>query len=157
MSEYFGVYVAVRSFNVKVEKFSVTVFNRTYALTETLLAIQNPSRYTFEVIFIMQKLFFNEALFGMETFDLKGDPMWMRPQSNATTTIQIYAGSLKVSELTESEEKDWSTLIHVGVVIPLVGRSMVRLQEELIPEVSGLEAGFPHSCAKEWQSVTWTS
>jgi len=142
MSQYFGVYVAVRKFSVTVEKFSVTVHNTTSASTETLLVIQNPSQYTFELVFIMQKLYLNEALFGMRAFDMKVDPVLLGPGSSVTKTIRIEVGSIKVDELTQSEEKDWDTLIHVGVMVPIVGRSTVRLWEKLVPEASSLEAGY---------------
>lgn len=142
MHEYFGVYTAVHEFSVKIEKFSVIVSNTTHALAETFLVIQNPSVYTFEVNFILQKLYLDDALFGMKALDMQIDPIWMGPVSNAAITVRIDVGSIEVRWLTESEEKNWDTLIHVGVVAPIIGSSLVRLREKLVPIVNNLEAPY---------------
>lgn len=143
MNEYFGIYTAVRMFDVSVEEFSVVVLNETYALTETLLVVQNPSDYAFEVIYVMQKLLLDGAFFGIRSIDMMADPVWMGSGSEVTIPVQIDVGATGVSRLAESKEKEWDTLIHVGLMVPLVGRSMVRLRERLIPLSSNFEAGFP--------------
>lgn len=142
MHEYFGVYTAVHEFSVKIEKFSVVVSNASHALAETFLVIQNPSAYTFEVNFILQKLYLDDALFGMKALDMKIDPIWMGPVSNAAITVRIDVGSVEVGWLAESEEKNWDTLIHVGVAAPIIGDSLVRLREKLVPIANNIDAPY---------------
>lgn len=133
MYDYFGVYVAVRDFDIKVESCNITAFNETYALIETLLVISNPSRYTFEVKFIMQKIFFNEGLVAVRTLSMHANPMQMGSLSNINITLQADLDSYGLSKLPRDSVENLDMSIQVGVEVPLVGYSMFRLQERVTP------------------------
>jgi len=86
---YFRAYTCVRNLNVDIQKFNVNIFNVSYASTETILTIQNPSECTFKVLYIVERLELEGQFISVDGRYMWTNPMKIPPQSNVTVTLEL--------------------------------------------------------------------
>lgn len=130
---YIGLYEATRSFNVTVQKFTVDVFNDTYALIETVLIMQNPSEYTFEVIYVQERLRLN-VTGEWQHILVDGAYFWQNPKlmppfSNVTTTFKTSVPESRIWHITEQTERTWLVWISVYMKGPFVNEMLLSFYE----------------------------
>jgi len=97
---YFEVYRATHVLDIRVKDFNITFLNNTYASTRTDLLIVNPSQISFEVIYVEQRLTYDN--WGQSGKYITGRTNWfekprlLQPSSYMSVEIDALAPSTRI-------------------------------------------------------------
>lgn len=132
-SSYFGVYAAVRNFNVSIAEFSVVELNATHVYIETILTLSNPEPQEFRIFYFEQRISLNSQFF---TFTRPPEPSEYRPmrmqaQSIADVAIDTDVPPNRLEQYREASEKTWFTSVLVVVDGPIIGRFRLTVSREI--------------------------
>lgn len=121
---YFRAYVGVKNLNVAIQEFKVNIINISYAFTETILTIQNPSECAFEALYIVERLELDDQFISIDGRYMYAKPMKIPQQSNVTVTLELNIHYNRI-QYVESRLKDyWLMEIRMLLNGPLVGTFM---------------------------------
>lgn len=115
---YFGMFQAVRLFNVSLKSFDVNISNNTGNIT-TAITLSNPSDYTFDIIQINQILYLNREYFNQslwKTSAIKISPQETTDLSNTASIVEY-----QITLIHGTIQLNWIAKIVIKLIGPLVG------------------------------------
>jgi len=127
---YFEVYKGTHFLDVRVEKFNFRILNSTYATTQTKILLLNPSKLTFDVIYVEERLTYYD--WGQYGQYITGKSYWfdkprtLQPTSNLTVTVEevVPRSKIEVSKPVYAE-------LRIYLNGPLVGEFLLNSLETL--------------------------
>ncbi len=121
---YFRAYAGVRNFNVSIQEFKANIFNASYASTETILTIRNPSQCMFEALYIVERLELEGQFISVDGMYMWTKPLQIPPQSNITVTLEQNIHYDRIQYVRSRLEEYWLMEIRMLLNGPLVGTFM---------------------------------
>lgn len=118
---YIRVYETTRNFNVLTPDFKVTVFNGSYASTETTLNLVNPSTSKFELLQILEGIRLNDAFITNGRFSASNNPVEIHPMSNVSITIEADIPSYRILHVTSQIQRTWFIDVRITLSAEIVG------------------------------------
>jgi len=136
---YFGIFKAMRTFELSISDFDFTILNSTKVVVKTAVTLNNTSDFNFYALDIRERVFLNDVFLGTASIqEIIARPVRIPPQSskNATITLSLDLILLKL-ELIEfllgnSSQKTWMIFVQVSFEGPLVERFTMKTAQTII-------------------------
>lgn len=115
---YFGMFQAVRIFNVSLKSFDVNISNNTGNIT-TGITLSNPSDYAFNINQINQILYWNREYFNQSLW--RTSAIKISPQETTDLSDTARIPEQKINLIQGAIQKNWIAQIVIELNGPLVG------------------------------------
>jgi hypothetical protein len=128
---YYDLHRAMRLINVSDRGFSLT-FSDGKAWTETNITIENPSKQSFKLEYLDQKLYLNSL--DSDGYIFVGhisNPIILEPFSSSNLTIKIIIPNYKILKIINSDKRNWLAVFYLYLDTPLFGDFRINFYREL--------------------------
>lgn len=128
---YFREYRAIRLINISVNGFCV-ILSGENAWTETNITIENPSKHSFRLKYLDQKLYLNSVNSEGYIFTTHlSNQISLEPHSNFNLTIKIIIPNYKINKVTRTVNRNWLAMFYVTLESHPSGTLFLNIYREL--------------------------